>query len=80
MEVKLTLFKTLSFIVKYDYKNIQNIVCYLEVNQMEWTEFCEKVSRMLRPWKKRLQCDYNDNRIVYTIATQEYEYTIDDKL
>lgn len=45
---------------------------------MEWTEFCEKVSRMLRPWKKRLQCDYNDNRIVYTIATQEYEYTIDD--
>lgn len=47
---------------------------------MEWTEFCEKVSRMLRPWKKRLQCDYNDNRIVYTIATQEYEYTIDDKL
>ena len=36
---------------------------------MDWTEFCQKVSEMLRPWKKRLLFDYNDNKIIYTIAT-----------
>lgn len=45
---------------------------------MEWTEFCEKVSRILEVWKKRLLFDYDNNSITYTIAAQEYVYTIDE--
>lgn len=45
---------------------------------MEWNEFCEKVSRMLGNWKNRLQLNYDNNKISYIIATQEYIYTIDN--
>lgn len=45
---------------------------------MEWTEFCEKVSRLLEPWKTKLQFDYDDHKITYVIAKQKYEYTIDE--
>ena len=45
---------------------------------MEWNEFCEKVSKMLGNWKNRLQFNYDDNKISYIIATQEYIYTIDN--
>lgn len=45
---------------------------------MEWNEFCEKVSRMLGNWKNRLQFNYDNNKISYIIATQEYIYTIDN--
>lgn len=45
---------------------------------MEWNEFCEKVSRMLENWKNRLQFNYDNNKISYIIATQEYIYTIDN--
>ena len=41
---------------------------------MEWNEFCEKVSKMLGNWKNRLQFNYDDNKISYIIATQEYIY------
>lgn len=44
---------------------------------MEWTEFCEKVSRLLEPWKTKLQFDYDAHKITYVIAKQKYEYTID---
>ena len=45
---------------------------------MEWNEFCEKVSRMLGNCKNRLQFNYDNNKISYIIATQEYIYTIDN--
>lgn len=45
---------------------------------MDWDEFCQKVSEMLRPWKRKLLFDYDDNKIIYTIAAQEYQYTIED--
>lgn len=45
---------------------------------MEWTEFCERVSRILEVWKKRLLFDYDNNSITYTIAAQKYVYTIDE--
>ncbi len=45
---------------------------------MDWAEFCQKVSEILRPWEKRLLFDYDDNKIIYTIATQEYQYTLVD--
>jgi hypothetical protein len=45
---------------------------------MEWTEFCEKVSRLLEPWKIKLQFDYDAHKITYVIAKQKYEYTIDE--
>lgn len=45
---------------------------------MEWTEFCEKVSRLLEPWKTKLQFDYDAHKITYVIAKQKYEYTIDE--
>ena len=45
---------------------------------MEWNEFCEKVSKMLGNWKNRLQFNYDNNKISYIIATQEYIYTIDN--
>lgn len=45
---------------------------------MEWTEFCEKVSRLLEGFKRRLLFDYDNNSITYTIANQEYVYTIDE--
>lgn len=45
---------------------------------MEWTEFCGKVSRLFEPWKTKLQFDYDDQKIMYIIAKQEYKYTIDE--
>ena len=45
---------------------------------MDWIEFCQKVSEMLRTWRNRLLFNYDDNKIIYTIATQEYQYTIED--
>lgn len=48
------------------------------MNCMEWTEFCEKVSRLLEGFKRRLLFDYDNNSITYTIANQEYVYTIDE--
>lgn len=50
----------------------------LEVNKMEWTEFCGKVSRLFEPWKTKLQFDYDDQKITYIIAKQKYEYTLDE--
>lgn len=45
---------------------------------MDWVEFCQKISEILRPWKRKLLFDYDDNKIIYTIADQEYQYTIED--
>lgn len=45
---------------------------------MEWTEFCGKVSRLFEPWKTKLQFDYDDQKIMYIIAKQKYEYTLDE--
>lgn len=45
---------------------------------MDWFEFCQKVSEILRPWKRKLLFDYDDSRIIYTIAAQEYQYTIEE--
>lgn len=45
---------------------------------MEWTEFCEKVSKLLEPWKTKSQFDYDDHKITYVIAKQKYEYTLDE--
>lgn len=45
---------------------------------MDWIEFCQKVSEILRPWRNRLLFNYDDNKIIYTIATQKYQYTIED--
>lgn len=45
---------------------------------MEWTEFCGKVSRLFEPWETKLQFDYDDQKIMYIIAKQKYEYTLDE--
>lgn len=45
---------------------------------MEWTEFCGKVSRLFEPWKTKLQFDYDNQKIMYIIAKQKYEYTLDE--
>lgn len=45
---------------------------------MDWVEFCQKISEILKPWKRKLLFGYDDNKIIYTIAAQEYQYTIED--
>lgn len=45
---------------------------------MEWNEFCEKVSKMLGNSKHKLQFNYDDTKISYIIASQEYQYAVDD--
>lgn len=45
---------------------------------MEWTEFCQKVSGILGQWKRKLLFDYDTDKIIYTIASQEYVYTIEE--
>lgn len=39
---------------------------------------CGKVSRLFEPWKTKLQFDYDDQKIMYIIAKQKYEYTLDE--
>lgn len=42
---------------------------------MNWDEFCQKISEILRVWKKRLSFDYEDDKIIYIIASQQYMYS-----
>ncbi|MBR2403250.1 MAG: hypothetical protein IKB01_10895 [Lachnospiraceae bacterium] len=45
---------------------------------MEWAEFCQKVYEIIRPWRSKLLFAYDDEKITYTIASQEYLYTTAD--
>lgn len=42
---------------------------------MDWNGFCYKVSHILHIYKNSLLFDYDDEQIIYTIASQKYVYT-----
>ena len=42
---------------------------------MNWNEFCQKISELLRVARQRLSLSYDDNKITYMIASQQYMYT-----
>ena len=45
---------------------------------MDWVEFCEKVSAILGFLQRKNLLDYDDNKIIYKIADQEYQYSRED--
>jgi len=43
---------------------------------MDWMLFCGKISEILGPWKSIVGFTFDNEKIVYTIASEQYEYTI----